>query len=113
MSMDLVATKRASTPRHITPPASPSPQGAAFIVGVIQGSKWGLSAVPSNVVMAYLVLSVLSTVTHLRTFTTFRTVQVRARACLCGDVCMHVCLRVGGVVCWECWGRLGVVEACG
>ncbi|KAG2440684.1 hypothetical protein HYH02_010263 [Chlamydomonas schloesseri] len=54
-------------------------QGAAFIVGVIQGSKWGLSAVPSNVVMAYLVLSVLSTVTHLRTFTTFRTVQLRER----------------------------------
>ncbi|KAG2488394.1 hypothetical protein HYH03_013080 [Edaphochlamys debaryana] len=53
--------------------------GAAFIVGAIQGSKWGLSNVPSNMVMAYLVLAVLSSVTHLRTFTLFRTVQLRER----------------------------------
>ncbi|GFR51610.1 hypothetical protein Agub_g14036, partial [Astrephomene gubernaculifera] len=53
--------------------------GAAFIVGAVQGSKWGLTAVPSNVAMIYLVLSVLATVTHLRTFTSFKNVQMRER----------------------------------
>eukprot|EP00198_Chlamydomonas_reinhardtii_P003048 XP_001692384.1 predicted protein [Chlamydomonas reinhardtii] len=50
-------------------------QGAAFIVGAIQGTGWGLAAVPSNFIMAYLVLAVLSAVTHLRTFSANRTVQ--------------------------------------
>ncbi|PNH05488.1 ABC transporter G family member 24 [Tetrabaena socialis] len=47
--------------------------------GADGGSQWGLSSVPSNFVMVYLVLSVLSTVTHLRTFSVFRTVQLRER----------------------------------
>ncbi|KAG2434753.1 hypothetical protein HXX76_007641 [Chlamydomonas incerta] len=50
-------------------------QAAAFIVGAIQGTGWGLAAVPSNFIMAYLVLAVLSAVTHLRTFSANRTVQ--------------------------------------
>ncbi|GFR51611.1 hypothetical protein Agub_g14037 [Astrephomene gubernaculifera] len=52
---------------------------AAFIVGAVQSSKWGLTAVPSNVAMIYLVLSVLATVTHLRTFTEHKLVQKRER----------------------------------
>lgn len=43
-----------------------------------QGTGWGLAAVPSNFIMAYLVLAVLSAVTHLRTFSANRTVQVRS-----------------------------------
>ncbi len=57
-------------PRALTAPCPPRPRLAP------QGAKWGLSAVPSNFVMAYLVLAVLSAVTHLRTFSVFRTVQV-------------------------------------
>ncbi|PNH12855.1 putative white-brown complex 30 [Tetrabaena socialis] len=54
-------------------------QGASFIVGAIQGTDWGLSDVPANFTMTFLVLSVLSNITHLRTFTTFRDIQRRER----------------------------------
>ncbi|KAL6748975.1 hypothetical protein V8C86DRAFT_2862363 [Haematococcus lacustris] len=45
---------------------------AAFIIGTIHGTSWGLSSVPSNAVMAMTCLGVLSTVTHLRTFSSQR-----------------------------------------
>ncbi|GLC33979.1 hypothetical protein PLESTM_000140200 [Pleodorina starrii] len=54
-------------------------QIAALIVGCIQGSSWGPSKVPSNFVMAYLVLSMLAAVTHLRTFSVSRMVQLYER----------------------------------
>ena len=67
-----------STPRaHAV--AAPHPPPALLPARRTQGSSWGLNNVPSNFVMANLCLSVLSTVTHLRTFSQFRVVQLRER----------------------------------
>ncbi|KAG2499694.1 hypothetical protein HYH03_002629 [Edaphochlamys debaryana] len=41
---------------------------AAFIIGLVHGTGWGLTSVPSNAVMCMVCLGVLSCVTHLRTF---------------------------------------------
>eukprot|EP00798_Chlamydomonas_sp_ICE-L_P018037 gene18037-24452_t len=43
---------------------------ASFIIGFIHGTDWKLKDVPGNTCMAMTALGVLSTVTHLRTFTT-------------------------------------------
>eukprot|EP00798_Chlamydomonas_sp_ICE-L_P004550 gene4550-14729_t len=49
----------------------------AFIIGFIHGTAWGLGSIPSNTAMAMTCLGVLSTVTHLRTFTTDKIVLLR------------------------------------
>ncbi|KXZ44123.1 hypothetical protein GPECTOR_73g644 [Gonium pectorale] len=48
---------------------------AACIVGLVQGYKWDLGGVTSNITMTYLVLAVLSCVVHLRAFSSIRHVQ--------------------------------------
>ena len=40
--------------------------------GFIHGTNWSLTSIPSNTVMAMTCLGVLSTVTHLRTFSNNR-----------------------------------------
>lgn len=44
------------------------PMCAAVIVGLIHGSNWGMNNFPGNIVMAFACLGVLSTITHIRTF---------------------------------------------
>ena len=41
---------------------------SALIVGLLHGTTWGISSIPSNVVMNMTCLGVLSVVAHLRTF---------------------------------------------
>lgn len=50
---------------------------AAFIVGLIHGSDWTLRQYPGNIVMAMACLGVLSTVTHIRTFSLDRLMMSR------------------------------------
>ncbi|KAG2436216.1 hypothetical protein HXX76_006528 [Chlamydomonas incerta] len=53
---------------------------AAFIIGLVHGTKWGLTSVPSNAVMCMVCLGVLSCVTHLRTFSQNRVLLWREAA---------------------------------
>lgn len=60
---------------------SPQPSGLISTpllpAGFIHSTKWDLGDVPSNVVMFMTCLGVLSTVTHLRTFSNDRLLQMR------------------------------------
>ncbi|GFR49862.1 hypothetical protein Agub_g11964 [Astrephomene gubernaculifera] len=53
---------------------------AAFVIGLVHGTHWGLSSVPSNAVMCMVCLGVLSCVTHLRTFSHNRVLLWRESA---------------------------------
>ncbi|GIL43799.1 hypothetical protein Vafri_1407, partial [Volvox africanus] len=45
---------------------------AAFIIGLVHGTRWSITSVPGNAVMCMVCLGVLSCVTHLRTFSNNR-----------------------------------------
>ena len=53
------------------------PMLAAMIVGSIHGSNWGIRDYPGNVVMAMACLGVISTLTHVRTFSLDKLVMAR------------------------------------
>lgn len=53
---------------------------ASVIIGLIHGTSWGLTNVPTNAVMSMTCLGVLTTVTHLRTFSLNRLLRWRETA---------------------------------